>query len=165
MGPLSIQTSTAKAAFPTLRDGLTSKFRLQQVSWSDPEGDRAYGMYKFEFHTTVPADTRDNEIVQPGFPVTVNVNMGTKETPNEVPKMAITNICTILDALLGTADQPNNKNKPARPDFDPQGNPSLIPSLIGKEIIATVKLTASKQNPDQLFCNLVKLTYPGDVVA
>lgn len=158
--PLSIKMNTAGAttAIPLIADGTTCKFRLKSLGQSEKGDNDQWSRLVFEFVTTDPAPTQEGKQVQLGFPVFVRLPLGSKEDPANVPEWVSRVSATIEDALLGTGDADNEKGKPQRPEL----NAELIPSLIGKELIAKVKI----RKADNFIGNdLGDYMFPGDLLA
>lgn len=157
--PLSIKfnTSQTKTAIPLIADGVMTRFRLKSITQSEGT-DTANPAIKFEFNLLDPAPTTEGGTVNPGFPIFLSVPLRTKESP-ETPEWSQQKVAQLIDAMLGTGDPGNKKNKPTRPDF----GPDLVPQLIGKEMIAKVKTYRGKD--DVLRNDLGTFTFPGDVAA
>lgn len=158
MNPLSISLNTgdAKTAIPLIIDGQKARFRLTEIGQINDEAG-APTRIKFKCVLIDPAPLRDGGTVQPGFPVFTDVPTKTKDSA-EMPAWAVTKVSNIMDACLGTGDKDNTKGKPARPTFDN----AIVPALIGKEFVATVKI--KKNNETGYESNdLTSFTFMGDV--
>lgn len=158
--PLSIALPTAgvKTAFPLIADKQQASFRLTEISQTNTEKGP---VIKFSWELSAPAPGNQGKPIAPG-------ELGSKHFENvqlydknsvpggPPPQWALAKIATRLDALLGTGDEGNIKGKPVRPQLDA----SLVPSLIGKEIVATVKITEYEGQQRNEFS---RVEHPGDV--
>lgn len=79
---------------------------------------------------------------------------GGKEVEGETP-WYIKKLSTRIDALLGTADANNTKNKPVRPDF----NNETVAAMIGKVLVAKMKVKTGDYTGNEFGT----LYFPGDL--
>lgn len=154
--PLSItlDTTKQKTSVPMITDGHFCKVRLVKLEGTVNDGKPGT---KWEFQLVDPAPTTEGGQVQPGFPLFVNIPLYDKEGGKGTAGWWLTKIAKFQDALLGTGDPGNKKGKPERPAF----GPDLIPSLIGKEAIAKVKVKTGEFEGN----DIASLTFPADVAA
>ena len=120
-------------------------------------------MLEFKFTLSAAVPSEDGKQVEPGKPgsnITAKVFMFGKDytEPGVTPERVLTQVCRIQDALLGTGDEGNPKGKPTRPP----SNDELVPQLIGKEIVAKVRVSTSK---DGQYTNndFAAMYFPGDM--
>lgn len=154
-GPLNISLSIAavKTTIPVIVDGHMVKAKLKDISQTTNEkGDSL----KFEWNLVDPAPTTEGGQVQPGFPIFENVTLYDKNTEaGAVPSWALEKISKRVDAVLGTGDEGNKKNKPVRPEF----NGETVASMIGRE--AVLKLKA--KTGDYTGNDVSAVYFPGDL--
>ena len=161
-GPLSIlQTSTTSTAIPLIADNQPVRFRVQEMTYAEPEGERAYGQVKVKLATIDPVPSRDGSTLNPGFPIFQTFNLGTKEDPSKPLDLVKRNICQFMDACLGTGDAGNTKGLPPRPELDTE----LFPTFIGKEFHAIVKVRESKDPQYGPSNQLNNMQYPASIAA
>lgn len=154
---ISLNLSGTKTAVPMFQDGTMVKLRLQSLS--QIKGEKGNTL-RFEYELVEPAPDTDGGVIQPGaFGSKFFDNIALYAKPDaKDPKWFEKTIAQRIDALLGTGDPGNKKNKPVRPDLSPQ----LVPNLIGKELIAKMRV----QNDDNYVGNRIQnVTYPGDIAA
>lgn len=156
-GPLSISLdlSDTKTAIPLIANNSMGRVRLANVS--QVPGEKGITT-KWEYHLLEPLPSNEGGQINPGFKVFENIQLYSKPDSKN-PNWFKEKIARRIDALLGTGDPDNKKNKPARPGF----NPETVGMLIGKEAIA--KFVIGKTEGGGEFTNIDNLTFPGDVQA
>lgn len=154
---ISLNLSGTKTAIPMVADGTMVKLRL--VSLSQIKGDKGNSL-RFEYDLVEPAPDTEGGTINPGAfgsKIFENIAMYAKPDAKD-PRWFEKNIAQRIDAMLGTGDQGNKKGKPTRPDLSAE----LVPQLIGKELIAKMKV----QQDDNFTGNrLGTVHYPGDIAA
>lgn len=155
-GPLSINldTANAKTSVPMIADGQYARWRLTAVDVND--GDKGQTL-KFKYELTAPAPSTEGTPINPGdFGSTFFENIQLYSKPDSKdPTWFVKRIASRLDALLGTGDAGNAKGKPQRPSFTGE----LIPTLIGKELVAKMKVRTGEYTGNEFGVTL----FPGDV--
>jgi len=154
---ISLNLSGTKTAVPMVQDGAMVRLRLVNVSLVSGEKGNSL---KWEYDLVDSAPDTEGGTINPGaFGSKIFEQIALYAKPDaKDPKWFLTNISKRIDALLGTGDEGNKKGKPTRPDF----NGELIPQLIGKELIAKMKV----QNDDNFVGNRIQtVTFPGDIAA
>lgn len=160
MGPLNItiDTTSAQTQVPFFVENSYVKFACAKVNLDQvkDKGD----VIKFEFDLRDPAPTPEGQTILPGAfgsKVFVSVQLYDKNTkPGDgVPKWAVEKLAKITDALLGTGDPNNTKNKPSRPPF----NAETVSMLIGKECFLKFKNKTGEYTGQ----DVTTFTYMGDV--
>jgi hypothetical protein len=154
---ISLNLSGTKTAVPMVQDGAMVKLRL--TSLSQLRGEKGNSL-KFEYDLVEPAPDTEGGTINPGaFGSKIFEQIALYAKPDaKDPRWFEKNIAQRIDALLGTGDAGNKKGKPTRPDFNGQ----LVPQLIGKDLIAKMKV----QSDDNFTGNrIVSVTFPGDIAA
>lgn len=154
---ISLNLSGTKTAVPMFADGTSVRLRL--VALSQIKGEKGNTL-RFEYELMDPAADTEGGTINPGaFGSKFFDNIALYAKPDaKDPKWFEKTIAQRIDALLGTGDVGNKKGKPQRPDLSPQ----LVPQLIGKELIAKMKVQAD----DNFTGNRIQtVTYPGDIAA
>lgn len=157
-GPLDItlNISQAKTAVPMIADGDVCKWRLHSISKAIGEKGP---QLKWEYDLVDPAPDSEGGQILPGA-------MGSKFFENialyakpdaKDPKWYEKRIASRVDALLGTGDVGNKKNKPVRPDL----NAETVSQMIGKELVAKMKVRTG----DYIGNEFGAVYFPGDVTA
>lgn len=160
-GPLTINipTANAKTTVPFFRENTYVKFRLGKVPEQD-EVENKGSKIKFEWDLVEPTETQDGMQLKPGdFGAKVfdTVFLYDKNTPvGQIPERAISELSKREDALLGTGDPGNKKNRPSRPDF----NAELLPQLMGQVVFLKFKNGTGEYSGKQ---DIVSFTNPQDV--
>ena len=157
-GPLDItlNISQAKTAVPMIADGHVCKWRLHSISKvSGEKGDQL----KFEYDLVDPApDSEGGQILPGAMGAKFFENIALYAKPDaKDPKWFEKRIASRVDALLGTGDAGNKKNKPTRPDLDAQA----VAQMIGKELVAKMKVRTG----DFIGNEFGAVYFPGDVTA
>ena len=154
---ISLNLSGTKTAIPMVADGTMVRLRL--ISLSQIKTDKGNSL-RFEYDLVEPAPDSEGGTINPGAfgsKIFENVAMYAKVDAKD-PKWFEKTIAQRIDALLGTGDAGNKKGKPTRPDLDG----SLVPNLIGKELVAKMKV----QNDENYVGNRIQnVTFPGDIAA
>lgn len=159
-GPLdiSLNLSETKTAVPMVRDGEFAKWRLVNLGMQKTDKGP---MIKLEYDLVDPVANSDGGTLKPGemgAKFFENIALFDKNTtPPDVPKWAQERIAKRIDALLGTGDVGNTKNKPVRPNLDA----NTVPQLIGKVLVAKMKVKTGDYVGNE-FGNVV---FPGDIAA
>ena len=128
---INIDLSTVVTTVPLIADGTSARVRLKNITQGDREG---VTIVKWEFTLAEPAATMDGGTVKPGFPLFVNF-----ATDQE---WLLVKMSRFIDALLGTGDSKNTRNRPPRPNLNAQS----AEAMIGKEAFAKVIVTRSKKS-------------------
>jgi hypothetical protein len=167
--PLStnFDLSQAKTVVPLIADGHLTRLRLDSLTVETNEkGDAA----KFQWKTLEPVPTTDGSQLNPGdFGSTIfdSIAMYAKADAKN-PAWFVSNIAKRIDGLLGTADAGNPKGKPARPSVNLAPGQSraaieqLAPSLVGKEIVAKMKVRTDDYGTKN---EIGQIHFPGDLAA
>lgn len=161
MGPLSINipTSTAVTTVPFFRERTYVKFRLGKVPQQD-EVEGKGSVIKFEWELVDPTEDQQGHIIKPGdfgSKCFDTVRLYDKNTQaGQVPERSISDLAKRTDALLGTGDPGNKKNRPSRPDF----NAELLPALVGQVAFLQFKNGTGEYSGKQ---DIVSFTNPQDV--
>jgi hypothetical protein len=129
----SFDTTQVKTGKPIIVDGWQGKVRFAKCSENELTGKGK--VITFEFHLLTPAPTTEGKQVVPPFPLFGKVFLFGKDGEQAVMERALTQICRIQDAFLGTGDPGNSKGKPQRPAFDTQ----CVADMTGKECYVKVK--------------------------
>jgi len=150
-GPLSnlLSSKNVKTAVPLIKDNSLVPLRLKSLIHERIEkGD----VIKWEFVTTGPVDQNDGGQIMPGSlgsMVFQTTRFYGKDGPEAAVGRAMQEVSRYIDALLGTADQPNPKGKPERPELLDQAaaaqgvlqlDPAVVASLVGQTLLATIKV-------------------------
>lgn len=130
----SFDTTQVKTGKPIIVDQHQCKVRFAKCTETNNEKGL---MLTFEFHTLTPCPTTEGKQTSPPFPLFDRAIFFGKDGAEAAKERAITKICRIQDAFLGTGDPGNSKGKPQRPAFDAQ----CVADMTGKE--AYVKLKAN----------------------
>lgn len=154
---ISLDLSGTKTAIPMIQDGTMVKLRL--VSLSQITGEKGKTL-RFEYDLLDPAPDSEGGTIQPGaFGSKIFENIALYAKPDaKDPLWFKPLIAKRIDALLGTGDAGNKKGKPTRPDL----GPNLIPQLIGRELVAKMKIETNDAYTGNRIQNV---TYPGDIAA
>lgn len=159
-GPLdfSLDLSNKSTVTPMVADGVMARWRLKNLQQARNEK----GPYlKLEWDLLQPAPASDGTRIEPGkmgSKFFQNIMLYDKNTPaGQVPERIQVQIAQIQDALLGTGDPDNKKNKPQRPKFDQ----ACVSQMIGKELVAKMKVRTG----DFTGNDFGVLTFPGDIAA
>lgn len=157
-GPLDItlNISQAKTAVPMVADGHMCRWRFEKASTVKSEKGP---QLKFEYHLVDPAPDTEGGTIQPGaFGATFFENIALYAKPDaKDPKWYEKRIASRVDALLGTGDVGNKKNKPPRPDLTPE----TVSQMIGKELVAKMKVRTG----DYIGNEFGAVYFPGDIAA
>lgn len=157
-GPLSINIdlSQTKTAVPMVADGHLCRWRLVNLTGASTEKGN---VLKFEYDLVSPAPNIEGGIINPG-------EMGAKHFENiqlyakpdaKDPKWFEKKIATRIDALLGSGDAGNTKDKPTRPSLSAE----TVPTLIGKELIAKMAVKTGEYTGNEFKA----VYFPGDIQA
>lgn len=149
---ISLNLSEVKTSIPIIADNTMVKARLKNISQQVVEGKG--NSTKWEYVLVDPAPTTDGGQVKPGFPIYEHIQLYAKADAKD-PLWFVKKISRRIDGLLGTGDVGNNKGKPARPEF----NADILPHLIGKEVILTLKVKTGEYEGNEIS----KSTFPGDL--
>lgn len=157
-GPLNINLdmSDVKTAVPIIADGHLTRWRLEKVTAKEVENKG--NSVQFEYKLVQPAPTTDDGVIHPGdFGSTFFETIQLYAKPDaKDPKWFLKKIATRVDALIGTADKGNKAGKPERPvGFDA----NVIAQLIGKELIAQMKVRTGDFNGNEFN----KVFFPPDL--
>lgn len=166
--PLSIQlpTATTKTAIPQIANETWAKFRLVSMKqFSVKLKQETYGtetgrLHKWEFDLVDPVKASDGSVIEPGklgAKQFVNVQLYAKPDAKD-PEWFVKKTCRILDALLGTDDPDNKKNKPPRPELTAE----LVPQLIGKVLLGKMK---ESTNEGVTRTDINEFAFPADMEA
>lgn len=154
---ISLNLSGTKTAIPMIADGTMVRLRL--VSLSQIKGEKGNSL-RFEYDLVEPAPDTEGGTINPGAfgsKIFENIAMYAKPDAKD-PRWFEKNIAQRIDGLLGTGDAGNKKNKPTRPNLTAE----LVPQLIGKELVAKMKV----QQDDNFTGNRIQnVTFPGDIAA
>lgn len=157
-GPLDItlNISQAKTAVPMVADGHMCRWRLQKLS--SVKGEKG-AQLKWEYHLIDPAPDSEGGQITPGAFGSIffeNIALYAKPDAKD-PKWFEKRIASRVDALLGTGDIGNKKNKPVRPDLTAE----TVSNLIGKELVAKMKVRTG----DFIGNEFGSVYFPGDIAA
>lgn len=159
-GPLSISinTSNTVTSVPQIAPGTLAVLRLVGIEQKSTDK----GNYiSWSYELTAPTPKVGGGVINPGefgSKVFENTMLYGKDTaPGEIPTWALTRISEREDALLGTGDPGNAKGKPVRPNF----GPDIVPSLIGKTLVA--KFKSRKDDPNAT--EIDRVFFQGDIAA
>lgn len=133
--PLSIamELGDVKTAIPILANDHMALCTVEAITQSAHEKGP---IITFKFKLAEPAPTYDGKEVQAGFPVSQRVCLFDKNTPaGEVPARSKEAIAKTIDAIFGTGDAGNQKNKPPRPALTPE----TVAEAIGKQVVLKFK--------------------------
>ncbi len=154
---ISLNLSGTKTAIPMVADGTMVRLRL--ISLSQIKTDKGNSL-RFEYDLVEPAPDSEGGTINPGAfgsKIFENIAMYAKSDAKD-PEWFKKTTAQRIDALLGTGDDGNKKGKPKRPDLDA----SLVPNLIGKELVAKMRI----QNDENFVGNRIQnVTFPGDIAA
>lgn len=162
----SFDLSQTKTVVPLMADGVLARLRLERLSVDQTEKGPST---KWEWKLVDPVASTEGVQIRPGdFGSTFfeNVQMYSKPDAKD-PAWFVAKIAKRVDGLLGTGDQGNPKGKPARPAINlSPGNSvaaitELAPQLIGKEIVAKMKVKTG----DYVGNEISTVTFPGDISA
>lgn len=128
----SFDTTQVKTGKPIIVDGHQMKVRFAKCSESSNDKGK---MLTFEFHTLTPCPTTEGKQTSPPFPLFHRCSFYGKDGEAAAMERALTTICKIQDAFLGTGDVGNSKGKPQRPYFDAQA----VADMTGKDAYVKVK--------------------------
>lgn len=147
--PLNISLDLTKVvtALPLIADGTMAKVRLKNITQNERDGNT---ILRWELVLVDPTNTVDGTQVQPGFPLFINFDLSLE--------FLVQKMTRFVDGFLGTGDIGNKKNKPERPQF----NPELAADMIGREAIAKIVIVKSKKS-DYVGNDIQTLTFPGDL--
>jgi hypothetical protein len=154
---ISLNLSEAKTAVPMVADNTMVRLRL--VSLTQIKGDKGNSL-RFEYDLIDPAPDTEGGTINPGaFGSKIFENVALYAKPDaKDPRWFEKVVAQRIDALLGTGDKENKKGKPTRPDLSAQ----LVPQLIGKELVAKMRVQADEQFTGN---RVATVTYPGDIAA
>ncbi len=154
---MSLSTSAVSTAIPVIADKTQARLRL--TSLDEQEGkDGGIGSLKFVFELTHPVPDTQGSTIHPGglgSKVVEFIPLASKPEAKD-PVWHIKKIATRIDALLGTADA-GHASKPARPDLSPE----LVGQLLGKELIAILKVKTGEYSGNEI----ATVMFPDDVKA
>lgn len=182
-GPLnfSLKLSDVKTAFPLIADAVMTEFRLVGIEAKTappkaelhpeavvrgPDGNPV--TLNLQFETINPVKGSEGQEILPGSPgskIFDPIQLYSKPDAKD-PAWFVKKLATRVDALLGTGDPGNTKGKPERPALDlasPTLAQELIELLVGKVMIAKVKLEKSAEYGDKN--SFAALHFPGDLKA
>lgn len=128
---LNVQLGGVDTSLPKLASG---NYPLRLAGVEQVESKKAAGNYnlKATFETTQPGESTKGDIINPGFKVFKYYPLQQSETEG-APDFR-RDLCVLVDACLGT-------DKSNRPDLTGE----LLTSLIGREVLATVKVENDPQ--------------------
>lgn len=160
-GPLSITLNTreAKTGFPVIVDGTMAKYRLQNITAVETEKGPVL-KWEYELVDPVPVVGQDDAPLMPGdfgSKFFENIQLYAKPDAKD-PEWFLKKVSTRMDALLGTADIGNTKDKPERPGFDDDA----VSMMIGKTLVAKVKVKVYEGNTSNEWANVF---FPEDLEA
>ena len=153
---ISLNLSDTKTAVPLIKDGELVVLRLANLT---PIATEKGQSLKFEYDLVNPAPDTDGGIINPGAmgsKVFENIQLYAKPDAKD-PKWYEKRIATRVDALLGTGDRDNKRNKPPRPNFTKE----LVPQLIGKSLVAKMRVRTGEYTGNEI----ASVTFPGDIAA
>jgi hypothetical protein len=153
---ISVNLTDTKTAIPMVQDGAVVELRLKNLGQVTTEKGKTL---KFEYDLVNPAPDTDGGTINPGAmgsKIFENIQLYAKPDAKD-PKWFEKRIATRIDALLGTGDKDNKKNKPARPDLNSQ----LVPNLIGKTLVAKMRVRTGEYTGNEI----ASVTFPGDIAA
>jgi len=156
--PLTINLSTGNVstAIPIIADKTQARLRLTSLDVQEKEGGS--DSLKFVFELTHPVPDTQGSTIHPGglgSKVVEFIPLVAKPDAKD-PQWNIKKIATRIDALLGTADA-GHASKPARPDL----NGELVGQLLGKELIAIIKVKTGEYSGNEI----ATVMFPDDVKA
>lgn len=150
---ISLPTSTAKTTVPLIAEGQFVKWQLKSVKEDTNDNGK---FLTFTCQLAAPTVTTEGEPLTPDSPVGNmfwhKIYLYDKNHPGVVPPRAITGVCQLIDAVLGTGDANNTKGKPARPEFDD----STIAAMTNQTFYAKMRVrTSDSYGPQNDFGQLL----------
>lgn len=133
--PLSIgmELGDVSTAIPILKNDQVALCTVENITQAEHEKGP---IITFKFKLAEPCPTHDGKQVEAGFPVTSRVCLFDKNTPKgEIPERSKQNIARLIDAIFGTGDVGNQKNKPPRPAL----TTATVAEAIGKQVLLRFK--------------------------
>jgi hypothetical protein len=153
---ISLNLGDTKTAVPMVKDGELVSLRLANLGQVTTEKGKSL---KFEYDLVNPAPDTDGGVINPGSmgsKIFENIQLYAKADAKD-PKWYEKRIASRIDALLGTGDKDNKKNKPPRPDL----NAKLVPELLGKTLVAKMRVRTGEYTGNEI----ATVTFPGDIAA
>lgn len=153
---ISLNLGDTKTAIPMVKDGELVVLRLAALGQTTSEKGKGI---RFEYDLVNPAPDTEGGVINPGAmgsKIFENIQLYAKPDAKD-PKWYEKRIASRIDALLGTGDKDNKKNKPVRPDLNAQ----LVPQLIGKTLVAKMKVRTGEYTGNEIG----SVTHPGDIAA
>ena len=154
---ISLSTSTAKTTIPMVANDTWAKLRFNRVSqkYIKDKGDAL----TFEYELVDPTASSDGAVILPGAlgsRIFEDIQLYAKADAKD-PEWYLKKISKRQDAVLGTGDEGNKKNRPTRPNFDA----SCITKMTGGIFFGKFKVGKDQNGLDR--SEIADVAFPEDM--